>query len=446
MRIVLFIIAMTLTACNISSDNKNRATESKQQRPKNIILLIGDGMGPASIKAYRMFKDDPNTKQEEKLVFDRYLVGGLSTDPDDEKVNITDSAASATAYATGEKTYSGAISVNPQEEILPTILERAKILGLSTGLVATSEIVHATPAAFASHQKSRKNKVDIANQYFDKQINGMPMVDVLLGGGVSYFVREDRNLVTEFQQKGYQLLSNDAELSQTNGDKLLGLFAPQALAKMWDRNATVPSLKKMTDKAIEQLSKNEKGFFLMVEGSQIDWAGHANDIVSLLSEMEDFEAAVKSAIDFAKKDGNTLVIVTADHSTGGLSIGSKTSGSGFYYWDVNLLKTFKYTPLKMIEDAKASGDLVAEFYKASSMQLTKEEEDIIRNLDINSGNKVYLSLNKIISDKSFTGWTTDGHTGVDVNLYAFGPSSKLLIGHWDNTKIGQFIFEQWQDK
>jgi alkaline phosphatase len=438
---LILVVIVGFASVFLSDCSHSPVSQNNENKPQNIILLIGDGMGPAHIKAYRKFVDKPETPEEEKLVLDPYLVGSLSTEPSDSGISITDSAASATAFATGTKTINGALSVDSAGRSLPTVLEKAKVLGLSTGLVATSEIVHATPAAFASHHLDRDQMNDIADQYFDNQHDGLPMVDVMLGGGLEYFARDDRDLLAEFSGKGYSLVSNRSEMLAADNDKLLGLFAQEGLPKMWDRKPSTPSLGDMAKTAIQKLSKNPRGFFLVIEASQIDWAAHDNDIVGVISEMQDFETAIKTVMDFATEDGNTLVIATADHETGGLSIGSKASGEDFYYWDIGVIKTFKYTPAKMTDDAQASGDLIAAFQKVTSLELTEDEKEKLLKVDLEDWEQTRRAVSEVINKRSFTGWTTYGHTGVDVNLYAFGPGSEAFRGHWDNTRVGQLIFE-----
>ncbi|TQV85415.1 alkaline phosphatase [Aliikangiella coralliicola] len=449
MKLLSFSLVVILSACDsapVTIEPPANSPTNSSPKPKNIILLVGDGMGPAHIKAYRMFKDNPETAEEEKLVFDDYLVGSLSTNSYDSKENVTDSAASATAYATGKRTVNGALSIDKNGNHYKTVLEQAKNIGLSTGLVATSEIVHATPAAFASHQIDREQKNNIADQYFDNQKDGSPMVDVMLGGGLNYFVRKDRNLLSEFIQAGYTVVDSKKELLKADSEKLIGLFAKEGLPKMWDRDSHTPSLAEMTQVAIEQLSKNPKGFFLVVEGSQIDWAAHENDIVGVISEMADFEAAMKTAVDFAKADGNTLVVATADHETGGLSIGSRWTGEDRYHWDVEVIRSFKYTPAKITTEAQRSGNLVAEFHKATSLKLNEAEKQLLRESNLKSWDKTRRLVSEVISKRSYTGWTTYGHTGVDVFLYALGPGSESFRGHLDNTIVGQNIFKLLEQK
>lgn len=405
---------------------------------KNVIVLIGDGMGPSYMTAHRYMKDNPKTFEMESTEFDKHLVGTQKTYPEDEHQNITDSASAATAMSAGVKTYNAAIAVDNDKAEVKTVLEQAKAQGKSTGLVATSEITHATPAAFGAHDISRKNMDAIANDYFDEKINGKHKVDVLLGGGVNNFVRKDRNLTEEFKKSGYSYVTDREQLLNDKSDQILGLFAPGGLDKMIDRNEKAPSLEEMTNAAINRLNKNDKGFFLMVEGSQIDWAGHDNDVVGAMSEMEDFEKAFKAAIEFAKKDKHTLVIATADHSTGGFSLGV----NGEYNFDANAIKAAKRTPDFMANEI-AKGANVEETLKTYiDLQLTPEEiksvNDIAPSKDVT---KIDNAIEEIFNKRSFTGWTTGGHTGEDVNVYAFGPGKYLFTGVQENTNIAKRVFD-----
>jgi len=454
--IVWLTLVLVLTACQ----TLNAGKETQKSNPKNVILFIGDGMGPAFVKAYRMYRDNPNTPAVETILFDQMLVGSLRTDPlgdlkllshgtegfDHSSGAVTDSAASATAFATGRKALNGYISLDENKKPMPTVLERAKKLGMSTGLVATSQLSHATPAAFASHQESRSNHVDIVNQYIDNRFEKLPYVDVLLGGGKEYFVRNDRNVAEEFALLDYQILTNKTELNVANKSRLLGLFADSGFKKMFDRDAETPSLADMTRVAIRTLSNNENGFFLMVEGSQIDWAGHANDIVGAMSEMADFDAAVLEAVNFAKSNSQTQIIVTADHSTGGLSIGSKVNDKSHYQWKSEVIRAFSKTPGEIVKRAVKSGDLLTEIKNASGLILTEEEIKQLNPQDLGDSRKTTQRLMQVIDQRSYTGWTTNGHTGTDVNLYAYGSASSELVGHWDNTKLAEFMFKLINNK
>ncbi|MEN1934854.1 alkaline phosphatase [Paenibacillus sp. 102] len=405
---------------------------------KNVIVLIGDGMGPSYMTAHRYMKDNPKSFEMESTEFDKHLVGAQKTYPEDEHQNITDSASAATAMAAGVKTYNAAISVDNDKTEVKTVLEQAKEKGKSTGLVATSEITHATPAAFGAHDISRKNMDAIANDYFDEKVNGKHKVDVLLGGGVKNFVRKDRNLTEEFKKSGYSYVTDREQLLNDKNDQILGLFAPGGLDKMIDRSEKTPSLEEMTNAAINRLNKNDKGFFLMVEGSQIDWAGHDNDVVGAMSEMEDFEKAFKAAIEFAKKDKHTLVVATADHSTGGFSLGV----NGEYNFNANAIKAAKRTPDFMANEIAQGANVEETLKKYIDLQLTPEEiksvNDIAPSKDVT---KIDNAIEEIFNKRSFTGWTTGGHTGEDVNVYAFGPGKYLFSGVQENTNLAKRVFD-----
>ncbi|GGN91132.1 alkaline phosphatase [Saccharibacillus kuerlensis] len=405
---------------------------------KNVIFLIGDGMGPSYMTAYRYMKDKSSTPLMEKTVFDSYLVGAQTTYPEDEHQNITDSASAATAMSSAVKTYNAAIAVDNDQKEVKTVLEQAKENGMSTGLVATSEITHATPAAFGSHDISRKNMDAIADDYFDEMIGGQHKVDVLLGGGKSNFVRKDRDLTAEFKKAGFGYVSDRKGLLANKDQQLLGLFADGGLDKMIDRSSATPSLKEMTNAALDRLSDNDKGFFLMVEGSQIDWAGHDNDIVGAMSEMKDFEGAFQAAIDFAKKDGNTLVVATADHSTGGLSLGA----NGEYNFDVTPIKAAVHTPDYMAAKIVAGESVESVLKKNIKLKLTNEERASVKKAAKSKDlTTIDNAIEAIFNTRSFTGWTTGGHTGEDVSVYAYGPSSERFRGLIDNTDNAKIIFE-----
>ncbi|WP_045519431.1 alkaline phosphatase [Neobacillus niacini] len=408
---------------------------------KNVIVLIGDGMGVSYTSAYRYLKNDPSTKIAEKTAFDQSLVGQQMTYPEDTAQNVTDSASAATAMSAGIKTYNNAIAVDNDGSEVKTVLEAAKEQGKATGLVATSEITHATPASFGSHDESRKNMNSIADDYYDEMVNGKHKVDVMLGGGVSNFVRNDRKLTEEFQKDGYSYVTNKEELLKDTNKQVLGLFATGGLPKMIDRPAETPSLEEMTNAAISRLSQDKDGFFLMIEGSQVDWAGHDNDIVGAMSEMEDFEKAYKAAIEFAKKDKHTLVVATADHSTGGYSIGA----DGNYNWFGEPIKAAKRTPDFMAEEiAKGAGveETLKKYIDQNVLALTPEE---IQSVEAAAATKKVLDIDNAIENifnkRSHTGWTTGGHTGEDVPVYAFGPSSEKFAGQIDNTDIAKNVFD-----
>ena len=306
--IILCALYLSLVACQSSTSSP---AQPEQVRAKNIILLIDDGMGLSQLSASFYFQDaQPN--------FARFKsIGLMDVRPSSPK--ITDSAAGATAFAIGEKTYNGAIGVDSDSLKQTTILERAAAQQISTGLIATSSITHATPAAFYAHVKFRRLEEAIAVQLLEAP------VDFFAAGGRQFFTqrKDDRQLLAEMAEKGYVIdtvalpLPNQLHSWETN--KRYGyLLANDGMPKMTEgRGDFLPHAMQL---ALKRLSENDKGFFLMAESSQIDWAGHSNQTDYLVTELLDFDKTVGIALDFAAKDGNTLVIVTADHETGGFTL------------------------------------------------------------------------------------------------------------------------------
>ncbi|MFF2448348.1 alkaline phosphatase [Neobacillus sp. NPDC058068] len=406
------------------------------RKVKNVILLIGDGMGYSYTTGLRYFNHASQKGFMTPTIFDQYFVGSQSTYSLDRESNITDSAAAGTALATGYKTYNGALGLNIDKQSVPTVLEYAKFRGKSTGLVGTSQINHATLAAFAAHIESREQYDQIADDYLDERIEGKLKIDVMLGGGISYFVRNDRNLVEEFVKNRFGYVSNLQELVTNKKEQLLGLFAPVELPKQIDRDSTVPSLSQMTLAAIQRLQQNPNGFFLLVEGSQIDWAGHDNDIVGAMSEVKDFEAAFKTAIQFASDREDTIVIATADHSTGGMSIARNDN----YRWDPSVIKSITSTPSVIARRLHDTKDMTI---LKHHMPFSLHEEDlktIESTLEMEVEDSKETLIN-IINHYSSTGWTTKGHTGEDVPIYAYGLNRHLFSGRMENSDIPRILFQ-----
>ncbi|BDD02602.1 alkaline phosphatase [Aureibacter tunicatorum] len=284
-----------------------------KKKAKNIILLIADGAGASQF--FTAIAANHNQAYIEQMKY----VGFSKTSSSDDFT--TDSAAGGTALSTGEKTYNGAIGLDKSKQPIKTILEIADEQGLATGLVATSKITHATPAAFIAHQPSRNNYQEIAAEFLNTDIN------VFIGGGLEDFHnREDeRNLVKELENKGYQIANSLEELEKVNSGKVASLLADGHMPAYNERGEM---LKPATEKAIEILSQDKDGFFLMIEGSQIDWGGHGNNTQMIVEETLDFDHTLGAVLEFAAKDGETLVIVTADHETGGYSVNSGDMKTG----------------------------------------------------------------------------------------------------------------------
>ncbi|MBK8489970.1 MAG: alkaline phosphatase [Saprospirales bacterium] len=321
-RILLFtILLLVLGACNQHRPSaviaQSLPPETVTFQPaKNVILLIGDGMGLTQISAALYSNNN-------RLNLEEFSIIGFQKSFSSDNL-ITDSAASATAFSCGVKTYNGAIGVNRDTLPVSSILDESEANGMATGVITTSTIVHATPAAFLAHQPERKMYEEIALDVINSG------ADLLIGGGKKYFdqrTMDTRNLYQELAEKNYLVSdffqTDFLELSYS-ADKNLAYFSangdPVPFAK--GRNYLVPAAK-MAPNFLQ--SRSQKGFFLMIEAAQIDWGGHANDFNYILNEMLEFDQVIGEILQFAKENGETLVIVTGDHETGGLSInlGSK---------------------------------------------------------------------------------------------------------------------------
>lgn len=268
--------------------------------------MIGDGMGVAHIYAAMSVSDKP-------LNIERCEITGLQKTFSANNY-ITDSGAAGTALASGKKTNNGAIGVDDQGKYVKTLLEIAEENGLATGLVSTSSVTHATPASFIAHQSNRGSYEDIAMDFLKTDI------DVFIGGGYDHFaMRADGlNLLDSLKARGYEVETSIEMIMKSNAVKLAGFTAP--LQNPYRLEGRGDMLSASTEKTIGILNKNPKGFFLMIEGSQIDWAAHDHDAVTTIDETLDFDKAIGVALEFAREDGRTLVVITADHETGGVTI------------------------------------------------------------------------------------------------------------------------------
>lgn len=284
---------------------------SQQAKPKNIILLIGDGMGLNAVTSSVYYLDNNQ--------FRRFPFTGLVITSSVNQL-ITDSGAGATAYSSAIRTYNLSIGVDTTGKPMQTLLEFAKSINLSTGIIATKAITDATPAAFYAHVTQRSKQTEIAEFLLNKK------VDIAIGGGRNYFLptelkgdrKDNKNIVDSLKARGYKTPFTYEELKQTNSkDKIIALLDKKHFVKAPERSF---SLGDLTGILIDRLKLNKNGFFAMVEGSQIDSGEHDNDLPYTIGELRDFNEAVKAALDFAEKDKHTLVVVVADHETGGLSI------------------------------------------------------------------------------------------------------------------------------
>lgn len=286
-----------------------------ENKPKNIIFMIGDGMGIGHITAARIEKGPLNL--ERFKIMGMHMTGSAN-DP------VTDSAAAGTALATGYKTNNDMVGQTPDGVPLKNLMEYAREAGKSTGITVTSILPHATPAAFSAHHVARYH-YDVITE--EQALSGL---DVMIGGGLSNYYpksfsgsrrKDEKHVLNLLRQQMPVVLSIETLRKINAPDRLAAILSPGHLPEASKRDYTLGEL---SAKAIEILARNQKGFVLMVEGSQIDLAAHANDMPRITSEVIDFDSAVKTCLDFAEADGNTLVVVTADHETGGLTLPMKS--------------------------------------------------------------------------------------------------------------------------
>ncbi len=366
--LALMLFAFLLNSCV----HKQVGMSDSLPKPKNVIMIIGDGMGPEQVGLLLTYARQAPNSILRTTSFDRIMQEGGSLGlslTNAQGVLVVDSAASGSQMATGQ--YSGAemIGLDYNGDPVENVVERAIAGGKSTGLISDTRVTHATPAAFAAHQAHREMENEIA---VDMLNTG---VDVLLGGGLRNWIpqeaneadsavkkeletliqgavkikskrKDSRNLLTEAQAKGYALAFNKSQMEAAPG-KLLGLFTnsamPDALQVSSALNAperAIPTLKEMSAKAIDVLSKNDQGFFLMIEAGLLDWAAHYNDAGLMLHEMIRLNETVDYCLDWAKNRNDTLIIVTGDHTTGGF---------GFSYTGRDLPQG-KALPGKMFKD------------------------------------------------------------------------------------------------
>jgi alkaline phosphatase len=452
--------------------------ETETNKPRNIIIMISDGFGPTAVTAAREYWG--------KLNLDEILVGTVRTRSHSSAV--TDSAAGATAFATGVRTYNRAVSVDPDKQPLTTLLKEAKKIGMATGLVATSSISHATPAAFSSHALHRKLMYDIAAQQAELGI------DLLLGGGREDWLPlsdsgcrpDEKNLLEELVAKGYHQASYQKGVLNLSELPAIGLFAQANQDFVIDRdNNSGPTLPQMASKALSLLSKQPNGFFLMIEGSLIDHAGHINDPSTKLHEIKAYDDTVRLVLDFAQDNAQTLVVSVSDHETGGMSIGRRVGNVSYYNWRPEVLRGVTASSVTIARRIIAGADPLKTFSQYTGLtalnkkdrkrliQLSKQahtaktpeapckgkwrKQELTQRLKHKKSKKftpekqlIYWIAERI-SREAHIGWTTYGHTGTDVFLYASGKAHEKFRGSHDNTEIATIIaqlmgFKQIQEQ
>jgi alkaline phosphatase len=419
--------------------------------PRNVILMIGDGMGPGQLELARRFAADG------KLVMDQLDPSPRRMTTHNAVGGVTDSAAAGTAMATGRKTRNGAISMAPGlgrlGALVPveTAWERAEAAGKSTGILTSVYLSDATPGVWAAHAKNRYEHRAIALQ--QAADNPAGDVEVLLGAGRPHYLPQpdegegSRNLIEELQAAGYEYVRDARELlaARAPQGKLLGLFADEnltyALDRLLEEDISEPTLAQMTHKALEVLRRNPGGFFLVVEGGAIDWRGHERDPAGVLREMQTFDAAVALARDFAVADGDTLVIVTADHETGGLTLPADPDAlNREFLAGVRATSDYIWEQMQKGETTERAMKKYAGIGDAWP-PLTREEKRRIESCDDGQGVADVLSARTGVRWK-WSGCKGGDHTPAKVSVFAAGPGAERLdAAGLDNTDIGELLLE-----
>lgn len=444
--------------------------EPEQVKPvKNLIVLIPDGTSLATISTARWYQWYTNPDMP-KLAIDPYICGTVRTHS--SNAPIGDSAPTTSCYMTGHPSRTGYVATypphDPKNDIYPmdprrayqpmiTLLEAMKLVqNKATGLVFTCEFTHATPADCSAHSYSRKRHDWIAPQMVHNDI------DVVIGGGVSLL---DEDGEAYLKANGYNVYRNNLEgMRGDNSGKMWALFGERDMAYDIDRDpAQQPSIEEMTKKALDKLSKNENGFFLMVEGSKVDWAAHGNDPVGMLTDYLAFDRACRVALDFARRDGNTLVVMVSDHGNSGFSLGRRDCKGYDKLTKDQLFGTV--TQIKLSAEGFArklneqpSSAVQDIFRQYAGFELTDEELQTLyhckgyKNSPIPENERsekealasLYSgSLNgfvaKLITSKTCFGFTTNGHTGEDVLLVAYHPAGTLPMGMYTNIELNHYM-------
>ncbi len=499
--------------------------------PKNVIMIIGDGMGPEQVgflMSYARQAPD-STFKDGKTAFDRIMDDGgtlgLSM-THAYNVLVPDSAAAGSQLATGKYSGSEMVGLDQNGDPVPTVLEKAKKIGKSAGLISDTRVTHATPAAFAAHQAHRSMENDIAVEMLASG------VDVMLGGGLRHWIPKDANtkdsavrkeleqvtegavrikskrkdnvnLLAQAKAGGYDLAFTKAQMEKADG-KLLGLFSYSAMPdairvsnSMVDPNRTTPTLKEMSAKAIDILSKNEKGFFLMVEAGLIDWASHYNDAGLTLHEMLRVNETIGYVLDWAKNRDDTLIIVTADHTTGGFGLSytgkdiptakklpgkkfqSRDYKPGYNFGDPAVLdkmysQKLSYTDIfgkfdglaKEEQTPAALAGLINQYtqFPVTEAQagriLATEDNPIYAEGHSYLGSKTVPKLDnrdeffvyqlydnrqsllalEVAADQ-FVVWNTGTHTATPVLVFAKGPSGEIFGDLMHHTQVGQRVMD-----
>lgn len=468
--------------------------------PRNVILLIGDGMGPEAVGLAVYYNRFMNG-MDKRLNMERLMSAGNTGYCLTYQYGtvVTDSASAATALACGIKTRDAIIGKDHEGRSMKTVVDIARQLGKSAGVISNTRLTHAAPAAFYANVIHRDMENEIAAQLVERA-----NLTVALSGGAQHFIpagmkvedhpdlkgidrkagwggsrrKDGRDLIGEAKGKGYAVVADDRELAgldARNTDKILGLFSasgfPRAIDRQPQHQTGVPTLSQLTEKSLEVLEKNPRGFFLMVEGGQVDWVEHGNDVASVLHEMLEFDQAIGLVMAFAEKNPDTLVILTADHDTGGLAIAYsnfnppapvKLSSGETWRSKYNFAEKIIFEKMarqkksfqKMAIDSKGnpaalkkeieenSAFTISEKQAASLLARDARVRDYTEFYSEGSGNPSPL-MGRLFGKEINIAWAVGTHTHVPVMIVANGPLAERFRGLLDNVDVPQIIAKGW---
>ena len=473
--------------------------------PKNVILLIGDGMGPEAVGLaiyYNLFLNGPG----KPLSLEKLMAAGNTGYCLTYQYGtvVSDSASAATALASGVKTRDAIIGKDHNGRSMKSLSDAALQRKKSVGIISNTRMTHATPAAFYAHSVHRDLENEIASQLIERGD-----IQVAFSGGAQHFIpegtkveehpdlkgiskaagwggarrKDNRDLIAEAKMKGYQFVSTDEQLKNldpSNKTKALGLFSasgfPSAIDRQPQHRTGVPTLTQMTEKALEILKKNPEGFFLMVEGGQVDWVAHGNDVASVLQEMLELDEALGAITKFAGTNPETMVVVTADHDTGGLAIAysnqnppapvklasGETWKTKYNFAERTIFEKMakqKKSFQKMMVDSKGNpAALKKEVEQNSAFTITLEESAALLTRDSKgafSATKDFLEfyvygtgnpsalMGRFFGKEMNTAWAVGTHTHTPVMIFGMGPGAERFRGLIDNTWVPQIIAQGW---
>jgi alkaline phosphatase len=451
---------------NNSQPSSPPDTSKPPSGKRNLIFMVSDGMGPTSLeltRSWRQYTD--HLPWNETLEIDKHLIGQSRTRSSSSLV--TDSAAGATAFSCGFKSYNGAISVLPDFQPCGSVMEAAKRMGYTTGLVVTTRITDATPAVFASHVRRREMEDEIALQMVGETHPLGRMVDLMMGGGRCHFLPQGTNgscredgvdVVAKAGKKGWNYVSSKEEFDHLDGGKkvdlpLLALFAPGDIPYEVDRRHVpdqYPSLEAMAKTALRALADatkdTEQGFFIMIEGSRIDHAGHANDPAAQVHEVLAYDRAMSAVLDFINtSDVPTVMVSTSDHETGGLAAARQLHSPTYpeYLWYPSVLAnashSASYTAREFALHTDSKNTSFIRDLVSNNLGISDLSSDEVQSL-VTTPELAPYTFADMISRRAQLGWSTHGHSGADVNIYTSSPTAaKALQGNHENTEVGKFL-------